>query len=125
MSNTFGHYFKITTFGESHGKCVGCVIDGCTPNLLISEKDIQLFLDKRKPGQSPLTSPRQENDQCEIVSGVFKGKTLGSPICILVRNTDQRPEHYIDINQIYRPNHADFTYERKYNLENTPPGGGR
>lgn len=125
MANTFGNYFKVTTFGESHGKCVGCVIDGCAPNLSLSEKDIQIFLDKRKPGQSPLTSPRQENDSCEIVSGIFKGKTLGSPICILIRNTDQKSDHYLDINQVYRPNHADYTYEQKYQYENTPPGGGR
>ncbi len=125
MSNSFGTNFKITTFGESHGKFVGCVIDGCPSNLPLSENDIQIFLDLRKPGQSLLTSPRAETDQCEIISGVYEGKTLGSPICILVKNTDKRSDHYHDINKVFRPGHADYTYAQKYKLQNPPPGGGR
>lgn len=125
MSNTFGKYFKVTTFGESHGKYMGCVVDGCPENLDLTEEDIQLFLDKRKPGQSLLTSPRNENDKCEIVSGTYCNQTLGSPICILIKNTDNRSKDYDDINQIYRPNHADYTYAIKYKFKNTPPGGGR
>lgn len=125
MSNTFGKYFRLTTFGESHGKYVGCVIDGCAPNLILSNCDIQIFLDKRKPGQSALTSSRKEADQCEIVSGVFENKTLGTPICILIQNTNQISADYQDINQVYRPSHADYTYARKYHLTHVPPGGGR
>jgi len=125
MSNIFGKHFSLTTFGESHGKYVGCVIDGCPSNLELSENDVQKFLDKRKPGESPFTSPRQEADKCEIVSGVFDSKTLGSPICILVKNTNYRSDHYQDINKVYRPGHADYTYAQKYKLKKPPPGGGR
>lgn len=125
MSNTFGNYFRVTTFGESHGKYMGCVVDGCPANLSLTEADIQIFLDKRKPGQNPLTSERKEQDQCEIVSGTYCEKTLGSPICILIKNTDMRPQDYNDIQKVFRPNHADYTYFKKYKLKQIPPGGGR
>lgn len=127
MSNIFNHFFRLVTFGESHGNGLGCVIDGCPAGLNLSEQDVQFFLDRRKPGQSNLTSPRKEADQCEIVSGVYNGKTLGSPICILIRNQDQRSKDYTDINQIFRPGHADYTYAMKYGYQqnDVPPGGGR
>jgi chorismate synthase len=124
MGNTFGHLFRITTFGESHGGGVGVVIDGCPPMLEISEADIQLELDRRRPGQSRITTPRQEEDRCEILSGVFQGKTLGTPIAILVRNKDTRPQDYDEMVQVYRPSHADATYDAKYGFRNWQ-GGGR
>lgn len=125
MSNIFGHYFTVTTFGESHGKYIGCVVDGCPANIALSEKDIQIFLDKRRPGQNPLVSTRNEDDLCEIVSGTYCNKTLGSPICVFIKNTDMRSQDYDDIKQIYRPNHADYSYFKKYKHTNPPPGGGR
>src|SRR5947207_15795240 len=124
MGNTFGQLFRVTTFGESHGGGVGVVIDGCPPNVELSKAEIQSELDRRRPGQSKITTQRKEEDQCEILSGVFEGKTLGTPIAILVRNKDARPEDYFDIAEKFRPSHADFTYEAKYGIRNWQ-GGGR
>lgn len=124
MGNTFGHLFRITTFGESHGGGVGVVIDGCPPRLEISTEEIQFELDRRRPGQSKITTPRKETDTCEIVSGVFEGKTLGTPITILVRNKDTRPQDYDEMAMKYRPSHADATYDAKYGIRNWQ-GGGR
>jgi chorismate synthase len=124
MGNTFGHLFRITTFGESHGGGVGVVIDGCPPLLEISASEIQFELDRRRPGQSKITTPRKEEDKCEIMSGVFEGKTLGTPISILVRNKDTRPQDYDEMAQKYRPSHADVTYDAKYGIRNWQ-GGGR
>ena len=124
MGNTFGQLFRVTTFGESHGGGVGVVIDGCPPNIELSEREIQRELDRRRPGQSKVTTQRKEADQCEILSGVFEGKTLGTPIAILVRNKDARPEEYAEIAEKFRPSHADFTYEAKYGIRNWQ-GGGR
>lgn len=124
MGNTFGHLFRITTFGESHGGGVGVVIDGCPPRLEISETDIQGDLDRRRPGQSKITTPRKETDTCEIISGVFEGKTLGTPIAILVRNKDARSQDYDEMAIKFRPSHADATYEAKYGIRNWQ-GGGR
>jgi len=124
MSSSFGQLFRITTFGESHGGGVGVVIDGCPPNIEIALADIQTELDRRRPGQSRITSPRQEEDRCEILSGVFENKTLGTPIAILVRNKDARPADYADVAKSFRPSHADFTYEAKYGIRNWQ-GGGR
>lgn len=122
--NTFGHLFRITTFGESHGGAVGVVIDGCPPLLEITAAEIQAELDRRRPGQSRITTPRKETDTCEILSGVFEGKTLGTPIAILVRNKDTRPQDYSEMAQVYRPSHADATYDAKYGIRNWQ-GGGR
>ncbi len=124
MGNTFGRLFRVTTFGESHGGGIGVVIDGCPPNIDISDAEIQRELDRRRPGQSKLTTQRKEEDRCEILSGVFEGKTLGTPIAILVRNKDARPEDYGEIARKFRPSHADFTYEAKYGIRNWQ-GGGR
>jgi len=124
MGSTFGHLFRITTFGESHGGGVGVVIDGCPPQLEISAEEIQLELDRRRPGQSKITTPRQEADVCEILSGVFQGKTLGTPIAILVRNQDTRSQDYDEMVLKYRPSHADATYDAKYGIRNWQ-GGGR
>ena len=124
MGNTFGQLFRVTTFGESHGGGIGVVIDGCPPRIEISEAEIQRELDRRRPGQSKLTTQRKEEDRCEILSGVFEGKTLGTPIAILVRNKDARPEDYSEIARKFRPSHADFTYEAKYGIRNWQ-GGGR
>jgi len=124
MGNTFGRLFRVTTFGESHGGGIGVVIDGCPPNIDISDAEIQRELDRRRPGQSKLTTQRKEEDRCEILSGVFEGKTLGTPIAILVRNKDARPEDYVEIARKFRPSHADFTYEAKYGIRNWQ-GGGR
>jgi chorismate synthase len=124
MGNTFGHLFRVTTFGESHGVGVGVVVDGCPPRLELSESDIQFELDRRRPGQSKITTPRKEADQCEILSGVFEGKTLGTPIAILVRNRDTRPQDYQEMTVAYRPSHADATYDAKYGIRNWQ-GGGR
>ena len=124
MGNTFGQLFRVTTFGESHGGGIGVVIDGCPPKIDISAADIQRELDRRKPGQSKITTQRKEEDRCEILSGVFEGKTLGTPIAILVRNKDARPEDYVDLAKTFRPSHADFTYEAKYGIRNWQ-GGGR
>ncbi len=124
MGSTFGHLFRISTFGESHGGGVGVVIDGCPPLLEISVEEIQLELDRRRPGQSKITTPRNEADRCEILSGVFEGKTLGTPIAILVRNKDQRSQDYNEMATTFRPSHADATYEAKYGIRNWQ-GGGR
>jgi chorismate synthase len=124
MGNTFGHLFRITTFGESHGGGVGVIIDGCPPRLEISAEEIQLELDRRRPGQSKITTPRKETDTCEILSGVFEGKTLGTPISILVRNKDTRSQDYDEMVTTYRPSHADATYDAKYGFRNWQ-GGGR
>lgn len=124
MGNSFGHLFRITTFGESHGGGVGVVIDGCPPQLEISTEEIQFELDRRRPGQSKITTPRKEEDKCEILSGVFEGKTLGTPIAILVRNKDARSQDYDEMAQKYRPSHADATYDAKYGIRNWQ-GGGR
>ena len=124
MGNTFGHLFRITTFGESHGGGVGVVIDGCPPRLAITAEEIQAELDRRRPGQSKITTPRKESDRCEIRSGVFEGQTLGTPISILVRNENTRPQDYSEMVTTYRPSHADATYDAKYGLRNYQ-GGGR
>ena len=124
MGNTFGHLFRITTFGESHGGAVGVVIDGCPPRIPISPEEIQAELDRRRPGQSKITTPRREADRCEILSGVFQGQTLGTPISILVWNKDTRPQDYSEMATTYRPSHADATYDSKYGIRNYQ-GGGR
>jgi len=124
MGNTFGQLFRVTTFGESHGGGIGVVIDGCPPRIDISEADIQRELDRRRPGQSKVTTQRKEEDQCEILSGVFERKTLGTPIALAVRNKDARPEDYSDIAGKFRPSHADYTYQAKYGIRNWQ-GGGR
>jgi chorismate synthase len=124
MGSTFGQLFRISTFGESHGGAVGVVIDGCPPRLPISVEEIQRDLDRRRPGQSTITTPRDEPDRAEVVSGLFDGQTLGTPIAIIVRNTDARPAAYADFKDVYRPSHADYTYEAKYGIRNWQ-GGGR
>jgi len=124
MGNSFGSLFKISTWGESHGGGVGVVIDGCPPLLALNEVDIQRDLDRRRPGQSKITTQRDETDNAEILSGVFEGKTLGTPIAILVRNEDARPEAYEHLKNTYRPSHADFTYDAKFGIRNWQ-GGGR
>jgi chorismate synthase len=124
MGSTFGHLFRITTFGESHGGGVGVVIDGCPPKVEISTEEIQLELDRRRPGQSKITTPRKEEDTCEILSGFHEGKTTGTPIAILVRNKDQRSQDYGDMAVKYRPSHADATYDAKYGIRSVA-GGGR
>jgi chorismate synthase len=124
VSSRFGHAFAITTFGESHGGGVGVVVDGCPPRLPLDVAEIQRDLDRRRPGQSSLTTPRQEEDRVEILSGVFEGVTLGTPIGLLVRNQDARPSAYEHMKDVYRPSHADFTTEQKYGVRNWQ-GGGR
>jgi len=124
MGNSFGQLFRITTFGESHGGGVGVVIDGCPPRISLSEPNIQRELDRRRPGQSAFVSQRNEADRCKILSGVFEGQTLGTPIAIVVRNEDAQPEAYQEIATTFRPSHADFTYEAKYGIRNWQ-GGGR
>ncbi|MGH7246381.1 MAG: chorismate synthase, partial [Candidatus Levyibacteriota bacterium] len=122
--NSFGQLFKITTFGESHGGAVGVVIDGCPPGIQISKEDIQEELDRRKPGQSHITTPRKEQDEIHILSGVFEGQTTGTPILLLANNTDMRLSDYEELKKAYRPGHADFTYEKKYGLRDFR-GSGR
>jgi chorismate synthase len=122
--NSFGKLFKITTFGESHGKAIGVVIDGCPTNISINIQDIQKELDKRKPGQSKITTSRNEQDQAEILSGIFKGKTTGHPISIVIWNKDADSSKYEKIKNVFRPGHADFTYFKKYNVRDYR-GGGR
>jgi chorismate synthase len=124
VGNTFGQLFRVTTFGESHGGGIGVVIDGCPPKIDISEAQIQRELNRRRPGQSKITSQRNEEDRCEILSGVFEGKTLGTSISIVVRNKDARPEDYAEVATKFRPSHADFTYQAKYGIRNWQ-GGGR
>ena len=124
MGNIFGHLFRITTWGESHGGGVGVVVDGCPPRLPLSEADIQPDLDRRRPGQSRIVSPRKESDTVQILSGVFEGKTLGTPICLWVKNEDARPEAYEEMKTKFRPSHADYTYFAKYGIRDWR-GGGR
>jgi chorismate synthase len=124
MGSSFGQLFRITTFGESHGGGIGVVIDGCPPRISLGEEDIQRELDRRRPGQSAIVSQRQERDRCEILSGTLEGKTLGTPIAIVVRNEDARPEAYRELKETFRPSHADFTYQAKYGIRNWQ-GGGR
>lgn len=123
-ANTFGHLFRYTTWGESHGPAIGCVVDGVPPGLTLSEADIQQYLDRRKPGQNRFMTQRKETDQVKILSGVFEGKTLGTPISLFIENVDARSKDYDDIKHKYRPGHADFTYDQKYGLRDYR-GGGR
>jgi chorismate synthase len=122
--NTLGQLFTVTTFGESHGPMIGCIVDGCPPNLVLSEADIQPDLDKRKPGTSRYVTQRQEADLVTIASGIYEGKTTGTPIALLIANTDQRSKDYGDIAMQFRPGHADYTYHHKYGIRD-PRGGGR
>jgi chorismate synthase len=124
MSSQFGSLFKLATFGESHGPSVGVVVDGCPSGLALTEAEVQFDLDRRRPGQSRLTTPRNEADAVRIVSGLFEGRTTGSPIAMLVENTDQRSHDYGDMKELYRPSHADFTYDLKYGFRDYR-GGGR
>ena len=122
--NTFGKLFRFTTWGESHGPAIGCIIDGCPPNINLKEQDIQRELDKRKPGQSKFTTQRKEDDKVEILSGVFEGKTTGTPISLIIYNKDMRSKDYGNIKDKFRPGHADFTYFKKYGIRDYR-GGGR
>ena len=122
--NSFGNSFIVTTFGESHGVALGCVVDGCPPGLEISEEDIQKELDKRKPGSSKYTTQRKENDEVEILSGVFEGITTGTPIGLLIRNKDQKSKDYDELKNVFRPSHADYVYSKKYGIRDHR-GGGR
>ncbi len=122
--NTFGNLFAVTNFGESHGPAIGCVIDGCPPGMSLCEADIQIDLDRRRPGTSRHVTQRNEPDAVEILSGVYQGKTTGTPICLLIKNTDQRSKDYGNILETFRPGHADYTYLHKYGLRD-PRGGGR
>src|SRR5579859_7723393 len=124
MANSFGHLFRITTWGESHGGGVGVVVDGCPPKIELTETDIQPDLDRRRPGQSKIVTPRKEADRVEILSGTFEGKTLGTPISMWVRNEDARPEAYSEMATKFRPSHADYTYQAKFGIRNWQ-GGGR
>ncbi|MAS75145.1 MAG: chorismate synthase [Verrucomicrobiales bacterium] len=124
MPNTFGHLFRITTFGESHGGAVGVVLDGCPPMLELDETDIQPELDRRRPGQSKIVTPRNEADKVTILSGTFEGKTIGTPIHMIVQNNDHRPEAYSEMKTKFRPSHADYTYQKKFGIRNWQ-GGGR
>jgi len=121
--NTFGKLFQVTTYGESHGKALGCIIDGCPPQLELSTDDIQSELNRRKPGQSDVTTQRKEDDIVEILSGVFEGKTLGTPISLIIYNQDQRSKDYSNIKDVFRPNHADITYQAKYGHRDYRGGG--
>jgi chorismate synthase len=122
--NTLGNIFKITSFGESHGAAVGVVIDGCPANLKLDVKQIQADLNRRKPGQSAITTSRKEADEFEILSGIYQQTTLGSPITIVIKNKDAQPNDYEWLKNTYRPGHADFTYEKKYDIRDNR-GGGR
>ncbi len=122
--NSFGHLFRFTTWGESHGPAIGCVIDGCPPRIALSEADIQPFLDKRRPGTSKYVTQRQELDRVKILSGVFEGQTTGTPISLMIENIDQRSKDYSEIKRRYRPGHADMTYDAKYGIRDYR-GGGR
>ena len=124
MGNSFGQFFKITTWGESHGGAVGVVVDGCPSQVKLDVNAIQNELDRRRPGQSHITTPRQESDQIEILSGLFEGQTTGTPISMLVWNKDARPSAYDHLKDVYRPSHADYTYQKKYGIRNWK-GGGR
>jgi chorismate synthase len=122
--NTFGHLFRFTTWGESHGPAIGCVVDGCPPHIPLTETDIQTYLDQRKPGTSRFVTQRREPDAVKILSGVFEGQTTGTPISLLIENTDQRSRDYSEIKDRYRPGHADLTYDAKYGIRDYR-GGGR
>src|SRR5690349_17486360 len=122
--SSFGTIFRFTTWGESHGPAIGCVVDGAPPRIALTEADIQHFLDRRKPGQSRFTTQRQEADAVRILSGVFEGETTGTPIQLLIENTDQRPRDYSNIRDSFRPGHADYTYWAKYGIRDYR-GGGR
>jgi len=122
--NSFGHVFRFTTWGESHGPAIGAVVDGCPPGLMLSEADIQPFLDKRRPGTSRFTTQRQEPDQVRILSGVFEGRTTGTPISLMIENVDQRSKDYSEVALAYRPGHADYAYDAKYGFRDYR-GGGR
>ncbi len=124
MSSTFGHLFRVTNFGESHGPAIGCVIDGCPPGMPLAESDLQRDLDRRKPGTSRHVTQRREADEVEILSGVYEGQTTGTPIALLIRNEDSKERDYEDLIDTFRPGHADYTYWRKYGLRD-PRGGGR
>ena len=122
--NTFGKLFSVTTFGESHGPAIGAIVDGCPPGMALSEADLQIDLDRRKPGQSRFTTQRRESDEVRILSGVFEGQTTGTPIGLMIENTDQRSKDYSKIKDVFRPAHADLTYQKKYGLRDYR-GGGR
>src|SRR6195952_4121735 len=122
--NTFGRVFRFTTWGESHGPALGVVVDGCPPGLALAENDLQPWLDKRRPGTSRFTTQRQEPDQVRILSGVFEGKTTGTPISLMIDNVDQRSKDYSEVAQAYRPGHADYAYDAKYGFRDYR-GGGR
>ncbi len=122
--SSFGTIFRVSTFGESHGPAIGCVIDGCPPNIELSHSDIQFELDRRRPGQSSVTTPRKESDTVEILSGVFEGRTTGAPIGLMIRNADQRSKDYSKIKDVFRPGHADMTFQEKYGIRDYR-GGGR
>lgn len=122
--NTIGKQFTVTSFGESHGSAIGCIVDGCPPGMALSEADLQPDLDRRKPGQSKYTTQRREADEVKILSGVFEGKTTGAPIGLLIENTNQKTKDYNDIKDLFRPGHADFTYQSKYGIRDYR-GGGR
>jgi chorismate synthase len=122
--NTFGHLFRVTTWGESHGPAIGCTVDGCPPGVALTEADIQPWLDRRKPGTSKYTTQRKEPDEVRILSGVFEGRTTGTPIQLMIENTDQRSKDYGEIAQSFRPGHADITYHQKYGIRDYR-GGGR
>ncbi|MCL2888455.1 MAG: chorismate synthase [Elusimicrobia bacterium] len=124
MSNTTGEIFKVTTFGESHGGAVGCVVDGMPAGFAVTDADIQTELDRRRPGQSPVTTPRKESDAVKIISGVFEGKTTGAPVMLLINNENVNSKDYENLKNLYRPSHADFTYEQKYGVRDYR-GGGR
>ena len=124
MASIFGTLFRVSTWGESHGGGVGCVIDGCPPRLPITAEEIQVELDRRRPGQSDIVTPRQEEDKCRILSGVFRGQTLGTPIMVVIDNKDARPSAYTEMETMFRPSHADYTYQTKYGIRNWE-GGGR
>ncbi len=124
MASLYGHAFRISTFGESHGGAVGVVVDGCPPRIALTEADIQVDLDRRRPGQSEIVTPRDEADACKIVSGTFEGQTIGTPIAVIVYNKDARPDSYREMESAFRPSHADYTYEAKFGIRNWQ-GGGR
>src|SRR5919205_3660178 len=124
VGNTWGRLFRVTTWGESHGAAIGAIVDGCPPQLELSEADIQPELDRRAPGQSALVTQRKESDTVRILSGVFEGRTLGTPISLLIPNEDMRPGDYREVQEKYRPSHADYTYDVKYGVRDWR-GGGR
>src|ERR1051326_4648054 len=122
--STFGTLFRVSTWGESHGPAVGCVVDGCPPGVKISREEIQVELDRRRPGQSRITTQRREGDEVEILSGLYEGVTTGTPIGMLVRNSDARSKDYDELKDLYRPSHADYTYQAKFGIRDHR-GGGR